>query len=401
MNNKLERDNIMNHRDQLVEAWKQAFGDLKVLDRSEVNKIAGDAGLKEPNQNFLSKLRVGRNQFSIANYGQALQIMPQAKWGDRYRKPKIVEDARVVQHETAIKKVDEAVSFVPSPDPNYIKAGYFAELVKIMNSGMFIPTFITGLSGMGKTKEVFEAAAKTKRELIRVNITIETDEDDLLGHYTLKNGETIWEDGPIIVAMERGAVLLLDEVDLASNKIMCLQPVLEGGDIFLKKINRLVKPSPGFNIIATANTKGKGSDDGRFIGTNILNEAFLDRFPITFEHDYPNASTEKKIITKVLGNYQVEDPEFVEHLVQWTDVIRRTFDDGGIDEIISTRRLVNIVNSYMVFKDKSKAIEYSINRFDEDTKKGFMDLWTKVDPSATPELDEDDSYAGVKISEEK
>ncbi len=375
----------MRHRDQLVEAWKQAHGDSKVLDRSAVNRVAEEAGLKEPNQNFLSKLRVGRNQFSIANYGQALQIMPQAKWGDRYRKPKVVGDARVVQHETAIKKVDEAVSFVPSPDPNYIKAGYFAEIVKIMQAGMFIPTFVTGLSGMGKTKEVFEAAAKSKRELIRVNITIETDEDDLLGHYTLKDGETVWEDGPVIVAMERGAILLLDEIDLASNKIMCLQPVLEGGAIFLKKINRLVKPTPGFNIIATANTKGKGSDDGRFIGTNILNEAFLDRFPITFEQNYPNASTEKKIVAKILSNYEVKDDEFVDHLVQWTDVIRRTFDDGGIDEIISTRRLVNIVNAYMVFRSKEKAIEYSINRFDEDTKNGFMDLWSKVDPSAVPE----------------
>ena len=375
----------MRHRDQLVEAWKQAHGDSKVLDRSAVNRVAEEAGLKEPNQNFLSKLRVGRNQFSIANYGQALQIMPQAKWGDRYRKPKVVGDARVVQHETAIKKVDEAVSFVPSPDPNYIKAGYFAEIVKIMQSGMFIPAFVTGLSGMGKTKEVFEAAAKSKRDLIRVNITIETDEDDLLGHYTLKDGETVWEDGPVIVAMERGAILLLDEIDLASNKIMCLQPVLEGGAIFLKKINRLVNPAPGFNIIATANTKGKGSDDGRFIGTNILNEAFLDRFPITFEQNYPNASTEKKIVAKILSNYEVKDDEFVDHLVQWTDVIRRTFDDGGIDEIISTRRLVNIVNAYMVFRSKEKAIEYSINRFDEDTKNGFMDLWSKVDPSAVPE----------------
>ena len=380
----------MRHRDQLVEAWKQAHGDSKVLDRSAVNRVAEEAGLKEPNQNFLSKLRVGRNQFSIANYGQALQIMPQAKWGDRYRKPKVVEDARVVQHETAIKKVDEAVSFVPSPDPNYIKAGYFAEIVKIMLAGMFIPTFVTGLSGMGKTKEVFEAAAKSKRELIRVNITIETDEDDLLGHYTLKDGETVWEDGPVIVAMERGAILLLDEIDLASNKIMCLQPVLEGGAIFLKKINRLVNPAPGFNIIATANTKGKGSDDGRFIGTNILNEAFLDRFPITFEQNYPNASTEKKIVAKILSNYEVKDDEFVDHLVQWTDVIRRTFDDGGIDEIISTRRLVNIVNAYMVFRSKEKAIEYSINRFDEDTKNGFMDLWSKVDPSAVPEEENQD-----------
>ena len=374
----------MTNQDQLIEAWMQTHGDSTVLDRQEVFKVADDAGIKRPNYNFMCKLKVSRNQFSIANYGQ-VAVMPQQKWGDLYRKPKAGKDIKVVQHETTIKKVDEAVSFVPTPDPNYVKAGYFQELVKIMNSGMFIPTFVTGLSGMGKTKEVFEASAKTKRECIRVNITIETDEDDLLGHYTLKDGETVWEDGPGIVAMERGAILLLDEIDLASNKIMCLQPVLEGGNIFLKKINRLVKPAPGFNIIATANTKGKGSDDGRFIGTNILNEAFLDRFPITFEQDYPSPSIEKKIISKILANFEVQDEKFVEHLVQWTDVIRRTFDDGGIDEIISTRRLVNIVNAYMVFRDKMKAIEFSINRFDEDTKNGFMDLWTKVDPDAQPE----------------
>ena len=296
-----------------------------------------------------------------------------------------------MQHETTIKKVDESISFVPEKDPNYIKAGYYKELIQIFKSGMFVPSFITGLSGMGKTKEVFEAAAGTKRELIRVNITIETDEDDLLGHYVLKDGETIWEDGPVIVAMERGAILLLDEIDLASNKIMCLQPVLEGGSIFLKKINRLVKPAPGFNIVATANTKGKGNDDGRFIGANILNEAFLDRFPITFEQDYPPTHVEKKIVNKILENHGVTDNEFVDHLCQWTDVIRRTFADGGIDEIISTRRLINIVTSYMIFQNKEKAIEFSINRFDDDTKTGFMDLWTKVDPSATPDEVEDDS----------
>lgn len=377
----------MNNRDQLIEAWKQEHGDAKVLNRSEVYALADSAGVKQPNYNFLSKLRVGHNQFSIANYGQ-VAVMPVQKWGDRYRKAAPM-DVREVQSETAIKKVDETVSFVPTPDPNYIKSGYYNELVKIIQSGMFIPTFITGLSGMGKTKECFEASAKTKRELIRVNITVETDEDDLLGHYSLRDGETIWEDGPVIVAMERGAILLLDEIDLASNKIMCLQPVLEGGPIFLKKINRLVKPAPGFNIIATANTKGKGSDDGRFIGTNVLNEAFLDRFPLTFEQDYPNASTEKKIVSKILDNFGVKDDDFVEHLVQWTDVIRKTFNDGGIDEIISTRRLINIVNAFMVFKDKSKAIQYSISRFDEDTKNGFMDLWSKVDPEAQPEPKEE------------
>ena len=375
---------MMANREKLLEAWKSVHGENTVLDRSQVNAMATASGLPEPNQNFLGKLRIGRNQFSITNYGTNMAT-PAAKWGDKFRKPKALKDVKVVQHETTIKKVDEAISFVPDKDPNYIKAGYFKELVQIFKSGMFVPSFITGLSGMGKTKEVFEAAAATKRELIRVNITIETDEDDLLGHYVLKDGETIWEDGPVIVAMERGAILLLDEIDLASNKIMCLQPVLEGGNIFLKKINRLVKPAPGFNIVATANTKGKGNDDGRFIGANILNEAFLDRFPITFEQDYPPATIEKKIVSRILENAGINDSDFVNHLTQWTDVIRRTFADGGIDEIISTRRLINIATSYMIFGNKEKAIEYSINRFDEDTKTGFMDLWTKVDPSAAPD----------------
>ena len=378
------------NREQIVETWKTKHGEQTILDRSQINEIAEDLDFTEPNQNFLGKLRIGRNQFSIANYGKNMTA-PAAKWGDKFRKPKALKDIKEVQHETTIKKVDESISFVPEKAPNYIKAGYYKELIQIFKSGMFVPSFITGLSGMGKTKEVFEAAAGTKRELIRVNITIETDEDDLLGHYVLKDGETIWEDGPVIVAMERGAILLLDEIDLASNKIMCLQPVLEGGSIFLKKINRLVKPSPGFNIVATANTKGKGNDDGRFIGANILNEAFLDRFPITFEQDYPPTHVEKKIVNKILENHGVTDNEFVDHLCQWTDVIRRTFADGGIDEIISTRRLINIVTSYMIFQNKEKAIEFSINRFDDDTKTGFMDLWSKVDPSATPDELEDNS----------
>ena len=382
MANNIERDNF-------VKAWDETHGRKEPLTRKQVMELAEENNLKTPWWVF-QKYGRGRNQFSIANYGVAV---PQEKWGDRYRKKSDSEiiDVKVVQHETAVKKVDEKVTFVPTTDPLYVRTGFYKELVQIMKSGLFMPTFITGQTGMGKTKECYEAAASTKQELIRVNITVETDEDDLLGHYTLKDGETVWEDGPVIVAMERGAQLLLDEIDLASNKIMCLQPVLEGGPIFLKKTNRLVSPAPGFNIIATANTKGRGNDDGRFIGTNILNEAFLDRFPITFEQDYPAPSVERKIISKLLEKYNVQDDAFVEHLVQWADVIRRTFVDGGIDEIISTRRLINIVNAYAIFQNKEKAIEYCINRFDDDTKKGFMDLWSKVDPDATSEEIEDEN----------
>ena len=221
--------------------------------------------------------------------------------------------------------------------------------------------------------------------MIRVNITIETDEDDLLGGYRLRDGNTIWQNGPVIEAMERGAILLLDEVDLASNKIMCLQPILEGNGVYVKKINKFVKPSAGFNVVATANTKGQGSDDGKFIGTNILNEAFLERFPVTFEQQYPSAKTEQKILNNTLALTGKKDVEYVEKLSTWADVIRKTYFEGGVDEIISTRRLVHIVQAYSIFGNKMKAIELCTNRFDNDTKASFVDLYTKVDAGATAE----------------
>ena len=226
---------------------------------------------------------------------------------------------------------------------------------------------------------VEQACAKAKREYFRVNITVETDEDDLLGHYALINGNTVWQDGPVVKAMERGAVLLLDEIDLASSKIMCLQPVLEGKGVFLKKVNRFVKPSVGFTVFATANTKGKGSEDGRFIGTNILNEAFLERFPITMEQEYPSVAIERKILDKVFVSLDIESGDFSEKLVNWADIIRKTFYEGGIDEIIATRRLVHIANAFAIFNDRKKAIEMCINRFDDDTKTSFLDLYSKVD----------------------
>jgi MoxR-like ATPase len=246
---------------------------------------------------------------------------------------------------------------------------------------MFYPVFITGLSGNGKTVSVEQACAHLKRELIRVNITIETDEDDLLGGFRLVDGETVWHDGPVVNALKRGAVLLLDEIDLASNKIMCLQSVLEGKGVFLKKINQYVTPSAGFNVIATANTKGKGSDDGRFIGTNVMNEAFLERFPITFEQPYPSMATEKKILMNLMNSFEVVDEEFVDKLIVWADTIRKTFYDGGVDEIITTRRLVHIIQSFAIFKNRKKAINVCINRFDDDTKSSFLDLYKNIDAS--------------------
>ena len=274
---------------------------------------------------------------------------------------------------------------VPKKDPVFVSFGNYPDVKSIIKSKMFYPVFITGLSGNGKTMGVTQACAENNRELIRVNITIETDEDDLLGGYRLKDGQTVWQNGPVIEAMERGAVLLLDEIDLASNKIMCLQPILEGSGVFVKKINRFVKPANGFNVVATANTKGQGSDDGKFIGTNVLNEAFLERFPITFEQSYPKPSVEEKILVNTLQNSGKSDKEFCKKLVTWADVIRKTYFDGGVDEIISTRRLVHIIQAYAIFGKKMKAVEVCTNRFDNDTKNSFMELYTKVDAGASAE----------------
>jgi MoxR-like ATPase len=277
-------------------------------------------------------------------------------------------------------------NIVPNKDSTFVSFGNYPDLKSIIKSKIFYPVFITGLSGNGKTFGVTQACAENRRELIRVNITIETDEDDLLGGYRLKDGQTVWQNGPVIEAMERGAVLLLDEIDLASNKIMCLQPILEGSGVYVKKINKFVKPADGFTVVATANTKGQGSDDGKFIGTNVLNEAFLERFPITFEQSYPSAKIEEKILVNTMGTFGKVDKEFCQKLVTWADVIRKTYFDGGVDEIISTRRLVHIVQAYNIFKaNKMKAIEVCVNRFDDDTKNSFMELYSKVDAGATAE----------------
>ena len=272
---------------------------------------------------------------------------------------------------------------VPAKDTDFVNFGNYADIKNIVKSKKFYPVFITGLSGNGKTLAVTQACAESKREMIRCNITIETDEDDLLGGYRLKDGQTVWQNGPVIEAMERGAVLLLDEIDLASNKIMCLQPILEGSGVYVKKINKFVKPKLGFNVIATANTKGQGSDDGKFIGTNVLNEAFLERFPVTFEQQYPSAKIEEKIVSQKLKSAGKKDDKFAHNLVTWADVIRKTYNDGGVDEIISTRRLVHIAEAYGIFKNKMKAIAVCTNRFDDDTKNSFVDLYSKVDSGAS------------------
>ena len=291
---------------------------------------------------------------------------------------KVVEDIEKSFNAPAVTPVIEQ-SLVPVQDNTFVKFGPFTDVKKIIQSKLFYPAFITGLSGNGKTFGVEQACAQLKRELIRVNITIETDEDDLIGGFRLVDGATVWHNGPVVEALERGAVLLLDEIDLASNKILCLQSILEGKGVFLKKIGRIVRPAAGFNVIATANTKGKGSDDGRFIGTNVLNEAFLERFPVTFEQDYPAPSIENKILKNVADSLKVKDTEFCKRLVDWGDIIRKTFYDGGIEEIISTRRLVHILRAYSIFKNKAKAIQVCVNRFDDETKQAFLELYDKVD----------------------
>ena len=274
-------------------------------------------------------------------------------------------------------------NLIPQKDDSFVKFGNFSDLKKIIQSGLFYPTFITGLSGNGKTFSVEQACAQLDRELIRVNITIETDEDDLIGGFRLVDGATVWHNGPVIEALERGAILLLDEIDLASNKILCLQSILEGNGVFLKKIGKFIRPTAGFNVIATANTKGKGSDDGRFIGTNVLNEAFLERFPVTFEQNYPTPAQEKNILMKLS-----EDTDFCSRLVDWADIIRKTFYDGGIDEIISTRRLVHIIRAYGIFGNKAKAIDVCTARFDDETKQAFIELYDKVDADFQMPVDE-------------
>ena len=347
--------------------------------------------LKEANAHFGCKYAP---QWLIKNtdykVGKSLFKLPTEN-EDQVSSAKVTPTEKVLAPQTSNTEAAYVVSslvgnIVPNKDSTFVSFGNYPDLKSIIKSKIFYPVFITGLSGNGKTFGVTQACAENRRELIRVNITIETDEDDLLGGYRLKDGQTVWQNGPVIEAMERGAVLLLDEIDLASNKIMCLQPILEGSGVYVKKINKFVKPADGFTVVATANTKGQGSDDGKFIGTNVLNEAFLERFPITFEQSYPSAKVEEKILVNTMGTFGKVDKEFCQKLVTWADVIRKTYFDGGVDEIISTRRLVHIVQAYNIFKaNKMKAIEVCVNRFDDDTKNSFMELYSKVDAGATAE----------------
>jgi hypothetical protein len=289
-----------------------------------------------------------------------------------------------------VESVSNDEVFVPDFDPTFVPWGNFTEIVKVLKSGMFYPTFVSGLSGNGKTFQIEQACAKLNREYVRVQISPETDEDDLIGGFRLIKGETVFQKGPVIKAMEAGAVLMIDEIDRGTNKIMCLQGVLEGKPVLIKKTGEVVEPADGFNVIATANTKGKGSEDGRYSGATIIDDAFLERFTITLEQTFPTMATEEKIVMKHMSKFEKVDEEFAKLLVGWADAIRKTFYDEGIDEVISTRRLCHIVQTFSIFGKREKAIALCVNRFDDDTKEAFIDLYEKVDATINdpePEVD--------------
>ena len=385
----------------MIELSKTQKSVLKVLKdtynkdtvtRAEINALVKKKVIKNPSWLKSDKFKVDRGVYTL-DVESTADDTPKVE-----SQPKVSTDTKAAY---VVSSLTDNV--VPAKDTDFVNFGNYADIKNIVKSKKFYPVFITGLSGNGKTLAVTQACAEAKREMIRCNITIETDEDDLLGGYRLKDGQTVWQNGPVIEAMERGAVLLLDEIDLASNKIMCLQPILEGSGVYVKKINKFVKPKIGFNVIATANTKGQGSDDGKFIGTNVLNEAFLERFPVTFEQQYPSAKIEEKIVAQKLSSAGKKDDKFAHNLVTWADVIRRTYNDGGVDEIISTRRLVHIAEAYGIFKNKMKAIQVCTNRFNDDTKTSFTDLYTKVDSGASVEqiLDDKKKAEEAEILSEK
>ena len=373
-------------RQQIIQGLLRDFPDGEAS-RQELMDWATNCGLSKYAPSFVwqSENSVRRGIFRIPTLDENGDLVTLAK---PMPKAPVVEipmtESPNVSNVIEFPKT-ETESYVPSKVKGYVKFGHYNDIKTIAKSGQFYPIFITGLSGNGKTMMIEQVHAEIKKELFRVNITIETDEDDMIGHYALVDGRTVWQDGPVTMAMERGATLLLDEVDLASNKIMCLQPVLEGNPLLIKKEGRIVRPAPGFTVMATANTKGKGSEDGRFIGTNILNEAFLERFPVTVEQEYPSVSVEKKIVIKLMETLGCVDEEYAGKLVDWADLIRKTFYDGGVDEIIATRRLVHIVHAFAIFKDRMKAIAMCVARFDDQTKEVFMDLYSKLDEKVSVE----------------
>ena len=366
--------NLTPRKKLFVDAATEMFGEGAIMTKAQTKEAAAKANLPYPSW-FRKKCSVGYNAYKLPSEGAVVEATTAVTTGE--------ENAVV----NLLASNMEKQNLIPAAFEGFVAWGNFSKIEKVVKSGLFYPIFVTGLSGNGKTLMIEQVHAKMKKELIRVNITIETDEDDLLGGFRLVNGETKFVPGPVIEAMERGCTLLLDECDLGSNKLLALQPVLEGKGVFLKKINKWIIPKDGFNVMATANTKGKGSEDGRFIGTNILNEAFLERFAITMEQPYATAATEKKIVVNSMKKYGEVDEGFATNLITWAEVIRKTFYDGGVDEVISTRRLDHIVKAFAIFGNKMEAIELCVARFDDDTKESFLDLYTKID-------------AGINVTEE-
>ena len=356
-------------KQKFIDSATDLFGAGSILTNKQVEDASYSAGIPKAGW-FKKQFKVGYNKFKLP--------------GETAPSTIINTPTENTASMSLIATNMEKQNLVPVPFEGFVPWGHFKDIKQVVKSGLFYPVFVTGLSGNGKTLMIEQIHADMNKELIRVNITIETDEDDLLGGFRLVNGETKFVPGPVIEAMEKGCTLLLDECDLGSNKLMCLQPVLEGKGVYLKKVNKWISPKDGFNVMATANTKGKGSEDGRFIGTNILNEAFLERFAITIEQPYPAAAVEKKIVLGSMKKYGTVDEDFATNLVTWSEVIRKTFYDGGVDELISTRRLDHIVKAFAIFKDKMKSIQMCVARFDDDTKESFMDLYTKIDAGVNP-----------------
>jgi AAA domain (dynein-related subfamily)/CbbQ/NirQ/NorQ C-terminal len=365
---------------EFVVACEERFGINAVVTRDGITQVCNESGAPYPYWLVTkSEFRYDRGQYKVPPSGEKIvnlkeKIVNLNEADCKVPEMAYAQPAQVLEFRQP-KLVDDSEPAVPEKWADYVPFGFFKDMRNIVSSKQFYPVFVTGLSGNGKTLMVEQVCAELNRECIRVNISVETDESDLLGGPTLVNGNVVNRDGPVLIAMKRGAVLLIDEVDRGSNKLMCLQGIMEGKPHYNKKSGEMVYPAKGFNIIATANTKGRGSDEGKYL-SQILDDAFLERFPITVEQEYPDAKTEKKILLPL-----IPDANFVDNLVQWADVVRKSYDEGATDEIISTRRLVHIAKAFEIFKDRMKAITLCVNRFDEETKMAFLDLYSKVDAS--------------------
>lgn len=362
---------------KIISVLSEKYPDQVQFRRKQIDDVAVELGFgfKGAAELIGDEFKVSRGLYDLTRViKKSTEPLPQ----------KPVASTPVMKLSAAISSTINEDSYVPSQDETYVPWGAYSDVAQIIKAKTFYPIYIAGLSGNGKTMMVEQACASLGREYIRVQISPETDEDDLIGGFRLLNGDTVFAKGPVIKAMERGAILLVDEIDRATNKIMCLQGVLEGKPVLIKKTGEVIHPSPGFNVIATANTKGKGSDDGRFVAATIIDEAFLERFVATIEQPYATFATEKKIVLRHMEKFGRRDEDFAEKLCTWAEVIRKTFADDGVDEVISTRRLCHIAHSYKIFEDRLKAVQMCISRFDLDTKTAFLDLYTKIDPMVQP-----------------